>query len=76
MSEALGEDLVANINNTFSHPDCPEMFTMVAEQCLSVFSVGKVGKSVSHSAVHYLVSLYLAKLYRIAQFISFFENGE
>ncbi|KAK3860863.1 hypothetical protein Pcinc_033109 [Petrolisthes cinctipes] len=42
MSEALGEDLVANLNNTFSHPDCPEMYTMVADQCLSVFSVGKV----------------------------------
>ncbi|XP_045138896.1 uncharacterized protein LOC123520571 [Portunus trituberculatus] len=41
-SEELGDDLVANLNNTVSHPDCPEMFTMVGDQCLSVFSVGKV----------------------------------
>ncbi|XP_050689360.1 uncharacterized protein LOC126981829 [Eriocheir sinensis] len=41
-SEELGEDLVAKINHTVSHPDCPEMFTLVGDQCLSVFSVGKV----------------------------------
>ncbi|XP_071535146.1 uncharacterized protein [Panulirus ornatus] len=41
-SELLGDDLVANFNNTISHPDCPDMYTIVGDQCLSVFSVGKV----------------------------------
>ncbi|XP_045585212.1 uncharacterized protein [Procambarus clarkii] len=41
-SELLGDDLVAILNNTINHPDCPDMYTVVGEQCLSVFSVGKV----------------------------------
>ncbi|XP_042224028.1 uncharacterized protein LOC121867945 [Homarus americanus] len=41
-SEVLGDDLVAILNNTISHPDCPDMFTVVGDQCLSIFSVGKV----------------------------------
>ncbi|XP_042886332.1 low-density lipoprotein receptor-related protein 2-like isoform X2 [Penaeus japonicus] len=40
-SVSLGAELRTNLNNTLSHPDCPDFYTRVGDQCLSVFYVGR-----------------------------------
>ncbi|XP_042861535.1 uncharacterized protein LOC122246838 [Penaeus japonicus] len=39
-SVSLGDELLRNLNNTLSHPDCPRFYTRVGGQCLSFFYVG------------------------------------
>lgn len=41
-SQQLANIFLHNVNQTISHPDCPTMFTLVGDQCLSAFTVGKV----------------------------------
>ncbi|XP_042863975.1 uncharacterized protein LOC122248186 [Penaeus japonicus] len=40
--EELGEEFLEKINATIKHPDCPQFYTRVGDQCISVFFFGKV----------------------------------
>jgi len=41
-SERLGEEFALLLNRTMGHHNCPPMYTLVGDQCLSLFFVGSV----------------------------------
>lgn len=41
-SERLGEEFALVLNRTMGHQNCPPMYTLVGDQCLSLFFVGSV----------------------------------
>ncbi|XP_071535488.1 uncharacterized protein [Panulirus ornatus] len=38
----LAEELIVLLNKTIQHPQCPTMFTLVGDQCISLFFMGSV----------------------------------